>query len=225
MVSENIKYSIYTPSEAAWYLNIHTRNVDNWLHIEPKFEYKNPFQDQDKYIDFNDFIQLVAIKELRLEHISFQKIRDAHRIAKIDYGIDNILTAKHKLYWDKRDIFLELNNTPVCLTGDSRRQSHLKPIIRNYLQNIVWTNSHQPEKYYPLGIENNIVMAPSIRNGEPVVESCLFRAETFYNAYLGENKNSEFVAKLYNVEESEVLQAYDYIESLNVPPCRLRKAA
>lgn len=228
MVATYNKYSVYSPSEAAWYLNIFTQNIDRWLRINPNFNYKDPFKLGDKYIDFNDFIQLVAIKSLRLQGLSFRKIKTAFLTAKDIFKI-NILSSPNSLFHDNTgDIYIKINKNEelIQLTGKHKKQKNFNLIIIKYLTHITWSkDSHRPIEYYPLGEDKSIIMAPKISNGEPVVKSCMYKAITLYDSYLAENKDSKLVANLYHVKDEEVKQAYSYIKSLNKPPCRLKKAA
>src|ERR1041385_3347657 len=89
---------LYTLGEAATYARIPLRTISSWFRRDSAMSRVFP-GDDSKIIGFLDFIQTLAVRNLRVHYdISLQKIRDAVERAKEEFNLDYPFARKHTTY-------------------------------------------------------------------------------------------------------------------------------
>ena len=162
-----------------------------------------------KYLKFSDLIQSLAIRELRVHHkIPLSKIREAIEHAKSNHGIEYPFAKEHKTYYDGKAILIDTEEGLVRLTKPHQDQYEMKPIVEYYIRELKFNEEGYAHQYRP---EQGILLDPSLRLGEPILEKYGVTAFTIYESVLAEG-DFETVSELYEVELSQVVNAYKYID-------------
>ena len=228
---------IYSPSEAALYARITTNLMKRWLYgnrqgqsvIEPQFG-----QTEEKDVTFLDFVQALAIRRIRLERpgVSLQAIRDAYIRAREEFNqpypfaLDSTHIGlfgppdepKKQVIWLCVGQDDEGAKRYFQLTGKSNRNQLLAEVVRSYTYRLVFDDTTKLAKKflaYPTipNAKEYIVMDPSVRFGEPFLESCGYTARTLYDAYLSEG-TPQRAADVYGVEPEQMSLIAEYFDYL-----------
>lgn len=211
---------IYSISEAARYAKIHQNTLRNWFSGGSD---RRPLRAGEiesgefKAITFLDFVEAVAIRALRVDGVSFTRIREALRVAKEKYRIDHPFAhQKHRtvLIGPELHIFLEDDpENPVQLTGKNIGQKSMRPCIQEYIRDLDFDDKGVAKLYRAFQFkQQEVVLNPKLHFGEPVIRGCGYTAETLYKAALAEG-NIERAATLYDVSPDAVEAAYRYFNN------------
>lgn len=212
MIIQNdiLKNGLYTVSEAATYARLHYSTLHRWMEIN---EFK--IMNGEKFITFLDFVQALAIREIRRQHnISLQKIREALNRAKDEYEITHPFAMNHATFLLGKDIHIKLKDESdlTQLTGKQSGQMVMRPIIEVYLHDLTFGESGLAIEYKPY---NGILMNPLINFGEPILENAKLPAFDLWEAVQTEG-SFEGAAEAYGISKEEVIIASKYIETLNL---------
>jgi uncharacterized protein (DUF433 family) len=209
---------VYSIPEAARYAKIHQNTLRNWFSGGTD---RAPLRGVEiesedfKVITFLDFVEAVAIRSLRVDYgVSFQKIREAVKIAKERYGITHPFAhQKHKtvLVGKELHVFLPEDQTnPVQLTGRFSGQKSFKPCIERYMDDLVFDESGIAQLYKAFRFNGQeIILNPRVHFGDPIVKENGYTAETLYRAAVTEG-SVERAAHLYDASIASVDAAYRY---------------
>ncbi|MCB9211592.1 MAG: MerR family transcriptional regulator [Ignavibacteriales bacterium] len=203
-------HGLYTVSEAATYSRLHYSTLHRWMEIN-EFKILNG----EKFITFLDFIQALAIRDIRRQHnISLQKIREALNRAKEAYDITHPFAMNHTTFLLEKDIHIKLKNDSdlTQLTGKQPGQMTMKSIIEVYLQDLTFGASGLAIEYKPY---TGITMNPLFNFGEPILEKTKLPAFVLWEAVQSEG-SFENAANAYGISVDEVIIASKYIETLNL---------
>lgn len=210
---------LYTPSEVAFYAKISPQLVYRWfagLDDERAVIKTYKIVDDQKFINFLDFIQTLAIRAIRIKtKVPLHKIREAIERAKKDYGVEYPFAMEHvtELALFKKEVFLYLPKREqyAQLTGKGRDNMAFKEVVETYQEKIIFDKLDGLAKQYRPA--QNILMDPRIRFGEPIVESCGYTARVIYDAVNTEG-SIKAAARAYGISEEDTRTAHDYIDSL-----------
>ena len=100
------------------------------------------FLSGEKFITFVDFVQALAIRDIRRQHnVSLQKIREALNRAKEEYHITHPFAMNHRTFLLEKDIHITLHNDDdlTQLTCKKPGQMTMRPIIEVYLQDLTFS--------------------------------------------------------------------------------------
>lgn len=238
---DKIGHGIYTPSEAALYARVHTQLLNRWLYSsggEPVIEPE--FGRGDKSVSFLDLIQALAIREARNDYdVPLEKIREAYDRAREQYGIKYPFAMRHRAFLfgegkpnqspgriskkkRRMEIVLNLGDNEgtkyVQMTGREHGNILIAEIAQVYMLDLTFNpQTGLAHEYRPMTFrERSILMNPTIRFGEPIVESCGITAMTLYESYKSEG-SVEAAAKAYGVEREDVELAIKYNDYLQRP--------
>ena len=194
--------------------------MQRWLHGAPEGErvIANADQADARVVPFLDFVQALAIHDIRFQHgVSLQKIREAVRAANDHYGIEYPLARRHTLYAVGKEIVIvtDPEDAPVELTGRNKHQEAMKPIIERFMRELHYGDLGYADKYtlFKEGLVE-IEMDPNVRFGEPLIKSCAYTPWALCEAAKAEG-SVDAAARLFGVQTEEVwaaLRCFDLLE-------------
>lgn len=216
---------IYTPAEAAFYARVHTQVINRWLYGDKRGDRVLDAQvtlPDDKVVTFLDFVQALAIREIRTRHkIDLKRIRDAVRVAE-EMGIRYPFARKHTAYLfgdhsgaGHGDIVLKIGDKMIQASGKAKKNLVLNTIAQLYLEDLAFSESGLAEQYtaWRGSGKREVIMNPHIRFGEPFIAGCDFTAQTLWEAYEIEGGIQE-AAKAYDIDPEYVVLALRYQDHL-----------
>ena len=215
---------LYTLGEAAKYARMHPITLARWFKGDNYCERVIPLEDT-KIISFLDFVQALAIRNLRVNYkkykISLQDIRSAVENATKEYGISHPFAYKHTTFWFDRKIWIQPEGKPLTqLSGKGHGQTGLLQIIENFYEDISFdpetgfASSYKAyERTYASG-SHKIVMTPTVRFGEPILDNSGYTPEALFEAAQTEG-SVEAAAKSYGVNVDQVRICVDYFDHLS----------
>lgn len=172
-----------------------------------------------KDVSFLDFIQTLAVRSIttspKSTRIPVQKIRQAVEQAQKLYGVEYPLAMRHKIYQFGNDLVIKTQGDElVGASGTHRGNLVMSEIAEIYMRKIEFGNDGLVNRYRIWGHGNDqIVMDPKIRFGEPVFLESGIPAETLYQAVNAEG-NAKRAAECYEVAESAIYTAIDFFDYL-----------
>jgi uncharacterized protein (DUF433 family)/DNA-binding transcriptional MerR regulator len=205
-----LKSGLYTLREAANYSRLHYKTLYRWAEISGI-----KILDDNKIMSFLDFIQALAIRDIRRQHnIPLQKIREALEIAKKKYNVDYPFAKEHTTYLFGKDIYisLEKEENPIQLSGKGEGQLAMRKIIELYMKDLCFGSTGFAIEYKPI---QGIIMNPKFRFGEPLVERVKIPAIVLWEAFQSEG-SLEAASEAYGVTIEDVYTASKYIETLDL---------
>lgn len=220
---------LYSPAEAAIYARMRTQTLNRWLfgnnQGEPALVAQFPADKSDKVVTFLDFVQLLAVREIRQKHkVPLKKIRQAVELAKAE-GIPYPFAVHHKtfLFGDMAEeghgeVVLEIGGKLIQASGKHRRQPVMPEVAELYMEDLYFDpGADLASRYFPFGsaLNRSVVMNPRVQFGEPMVVSCGYTAEALFEAYRIEG-GVEPAAKAFGVERSDVEASLKYFDLLSI---------
>jgi uncharacterized protein (DUF433 family) len=211
---------IFTAYDVAHILKIKYGKVNYWFnnHIRDQFkvssghDYFYDYQDI-RAINFYSLIELFALHNLRENKI---KSRD---IIKYHTWLGGVLNTPYPFATSKwllsgKDVLLSLDDKDSqIVVADNAYQLVLRDVISQWTKRIVFDeNDGLAFKYYPLGESKSVVVNRFNQFGQPIIEGTNVKTSTIYSYFLGGESN-EAIAELYNLTESQVVDAIEYSKS------------
>ncbi len=183
-----------------------------------------------------DFIQILAIRNLRSRGISLQTIREGVEEYQNKYNIQYPFARKHVSYLLQRGQGDKFGGLYILEFGDDRKniftkvisarkgqfvskgQMALTKIVEFYMSDLHFNQEGIAESYEALSRNyrdkiKKIVLRPERRFGEPIVESCGITPQTLYDASMAEGSIDD-AAYMYGVEAEDVDISCRYIDHL-----------
>jgi hypothetical protein len=209
---------IFTPAEVALFAKLHGSTVQRWFfgnHMGRAV--LPPTGDGEKTLSFWDFVQAIAIRTIRRERkVPLSKIREAVERAERDYGLTNIFARPHQTVLFAGEIFIYPKDTdaPVQITGKKPHQMAMRPLVEPYQRDLAFDEQGLARLFTAFRFaDQEVVIDPAVRFGEPYVPSCGYSARTLHDAVLSEGGVPE-AAKAFGVSEEAVEVAFRYYDSL-----------
>ena len=215
ITSDNVlSGGIYSLKEAAFFSRLSTKTLKRWYlgdsSTNQVFQQKELIEDGD-FINFLDFIQALAVRELRVHHnVPLPKIREAVSLLQNEYNITYPFARHHRTYSDGNKILIQIENNLIQLNRPHANQLTMKPIVELYLRELKFNAAGLAHQYRPA---EGIVLDPSLRFGEPLLEKSGYTALSIYDSVISEG-DFDIVSALYDIELDQVKYAYKYIDSL-----------
>ena len=220
--AEKLGHGLYSVSEAAFYARIRTETLGRWLFgnnkgghvLQPQFGF-----DSDKSVSFLDFVQALGVRSIttspKTSRIPVGKIRVAVETAKRIYGIEYPLAIQHKVFVFGNDLVIETPKQElVQVSGRHKGNMVIKEIAELYMRKLRFGDDGFANLYHAWGQGNDeIVMNPQLRFGEPMFPEYGFTVETLFNAVATEGSIGA-AAKCYEVPISAVETAIEYFDHL-----------
>ncbi len=192
-----ITYQELTP-----FLKLSKFKINNWL---KKVNYQPEELLDEKYIDFDHFIDLYVIKELRASGLSLQKIIKARNelseILNIEYPFSykNIMT-------DGKTVFTELDKSVLNLNGSKQ---YISDIIKDFVKKIDYNKDDFAYRIYPFGRKIPVVIDKN-KYKHAVIEGTAINPIHLYN-YFRAGDSVRALSKAFDIDENKlnkVIEAY-----------------
>ena len=212
---------LYTLGEAAKYARMHPITLARWFKGDNYCERVIPLEDT-KVISFLDFVQALHIRNLRvLYKIRLQDIRDAVDRAVKEHGISHPFAHKHTTFLFEKKIWIQPDGKPLTqISGKGHGQTGLTKIIENFYEDISFdaetgfASSYKAfERTYRSG-SHKIVMNPTVRFGEPILDKSGYTPEALFEAAKTEG-SVEAAARNYGVNVDQIRICVDYFDYLS----------
>lgn len=215
---------LYTLVEAARYARMQPITLTRWFKGDNYCERVIPLEDS-KIITFLDFVQALAIRNLRVNYkkykITLQDIRDAVDRATKEHGITHPFAHKHTTFWFDRKIWIQPEGKQLTqISGKGHGQLGILPIIEKFYEDLAfdpktgYASSYKAfERTYASGT-HKIVMAPNVRFGEPILDDSGYTPEALYEAAQIEG-SYEAAARNYGVDIDQIKTCFDYFDYLS----------
>lgn len=233
---ELVGIGIYTPDEAAQYARVSTRTMNRWVFGDSsgdpviRSQLAMSGNNQDKLVTFLDFVQMLAVRQVRIREKKFplQRIRAACDVASRKYQLDYPLAARdHRIF-----LFGPSDNLKNCemvievghdaeghdqymqLSGKKSGNYMMNEIAEPFMRRLHFGDSLFAEWYVAWEKDGRqIVMHPHKRFGEPFLPSCGYTALALWEAHVAEG-SVENAAEAYGVETADVDLACEYFDHL-----------
>lgn len=223
-VAENVLgIGLYSVEEAALYARMSRKLAHRWLFGSSNGEAAiKPELIDGKFISFLDFVQMMAIREIRQkkkEQIQLDQIRQLLAVAK-EQGITHPFARKGIAFRWHNELGLQLpDGRLIEASGKHRGSGYLKEIVVLYKDDLGYDAEGLANLYHAWRWEGCVVdMNPRIRFGEPIVTSCGYSAQALFEAATDEG-SVEAAARAYGVEKKEIEAACRYFDMLQGKAC------
>lgn len=214
----DVHTGLYTVLEAATYARLHHVTAGRWLDATRKPRELSPLDNTELSVSFLDFVQLLAVRELKSRGVALERIRQAVQTATDDYKLDYPLAhPDHRVFTDGADVHLLIGGekTSVQLSGEHRRQRNLPHIEMLYLRDLSFDAAQKPTEYAAFKHGDIIILQrPGIAFGAPTVKDTPYTAIALADAFKAEG-TLEAVADAYDVNVEQVEAACHYIDHLD----------
>ena len=188
-LADKLGVGLYTPAEAAFYARVSQRMMTRWVFGDRDGRpaiHRQLDDTSEKVVTFLDFIQTLAVREVRNRHnLSLGKVRQGVDAARQRYGIDYPLARKHTifLFSDQQgrghgEIIIRLptdrdtiEDQYVQLTGKRSGNRMFSSVVEMFLDDLQFDPASGLASLYRPLVHNNasVVLDPRCHFGEPVV--------------------------------------------------------
>lgn len=207
---------LYTLGEAARYARMSTVTLSRWFKGSPsRNRVFSTLEDGEKVITFLDFIQSLAVRNLRLNYgVKLQTIRDAVEKASQDFQVDYPFARRHVTYVFDGQLWIKPESKElVQLSGHG--QKGMVPVIELYMKDVYFDDATLLANKYQAFKQGDIkiVMDPKLRFGEPLLDSSGYTPEALFEAAKTEG-SAAAAAKIYGVSTEQVEVCIAYFDHL-----------
>lgn len=210
----------YTVNEVACFARMHPGTARRWFFSNNMGKAVVPDRNPDRFLTFIDFVQALAVRNLRVNHhVALSTIREALQYAKDEFGMDHPFARRHRTYLDGRQIIIRPENAPapVQASGRAKGQHVMKPIVETYLRDISFdADLGLARRYLAYQFKDRCVMMdPDVQFGQPYVESAGISARRLADA-VQEEGSFDAAAEAFGVHVDDVVAAHRFIDELKV---------
>lgn len=212
---------LYTLGETARYARMQPITAARWFKGDTYCNRVFLLEDA-KIITFLDFVQTLAVRNLRVHyHVPLQDIREAVNQAAKQFNISHPFAYKHTTFLFEKKIWIRPEGHPLTqIAGKGRGQTGMTPVIENFYRDISfdpqtgYANQYKAfERAYRSG-SHKIVMNPTLRFGEPLLDNSGYTPEALFEAAKTEG-SIELAARNYGVTIDQVRICVDYFDYLS----------
>jgi len=204
---------IYTAADAARILRIPFKKSKDWF----QYYVKHRLFDTVGYRYYYDISDVVAVDFLSLITMAVffglksrpgvtgkQIIKVHQNMAKqfdtpYPFAREDIYTIGNKIFFGSEKFLIR---------GDTL-QPTLPNIFLGFAEKIEFDDKKLANKYYPLGKDRSIVVAPENQMGIPIIDGTNILADTIYDYVLGGDKR-DFIAKLFGITVRDVEDVIEF---------------
>ena len=212
-------HGLYSVREAALYARVSPQMVNRWMYgnhsgkavIEPQYD------DKDR-VSFLDFVQLLAIRDLRKsKNIPLNSFRQAIQTAS-ERGFEHPFAREHCVYFHSKTIVLLPPNCDpkkFVVASGKHRQSELFPFMEEYMDHMELDHEGYIKKYRVYTSTSGgvtIEMDPKVRFGEPLLPS-KYSAPAVWDAIQSEG-SVENASKCLSISIEEVRAGAEFYNHL-----------
>lgn len=209
---------IYSPRQAARLVNGTAQEVLRWTRgsgpNDPLWNAHYQYLDDTTELSFADLVEVRVVKALRRASVSFQAIRFAIGFAQEKYGVERPL-VNLEFRTDGKEILikaLEHDGEFESLSKKRPGQKVFGEIVRQSLRDLEYDDGTaarwRPAKH------RKIIIDPSRQFGQPIVDDFGIATDTLYKEFK-EFKEIKYLAKIYDLPETDVESAIRYEHSLD----------
>ncbi len=207
---------IYPISEIAKILGLPYYKVNSWIsrywddQFRKELNYSYTWKvGKSKAVDFYTLVELYALILLSEAGVKTREIIKARlELSKI-YDTPFPFAQKkiiESIKTDGKKIFFRTGKGTISLDGTKQFQIDF---IKIFFKNLEFDKELLANRFYPLGKNKKIIVDPSRQFGLPVVGETNIYPETIYNLHKA-GEPTKFIAYMYEIGESEVLDAIEY---------------
>jgi uncharacterized protein (DUF433 family) len=211
----------YSALEAAYYAKLNPSTVRAWLKGRLA-----SYPDEGK-IDFREFVQLIAVRELRIKGIPLGAIRDTIRYVREECGIEHPFASRgHQTFIEGKNLFVRVAGEEASFSAHGRQtgQLNLEPLVELYMTKLEFDEEGLARKFIAHDHENEkITISPSEHLGQPILAGHGHNAFVLANAVQAEG-GFDAAAEVYGLPRSAMIAAVDYVDSLELNPKQFRAA-
>lgn len=210
-------HGLYSVREAALYARVTPQMVNRWLRGNKSGEaVLDAEYDQKDSVSFLDFIQLLAIRDIRQErYIPLNKFRQAIKTAQ-DNGFDHPFARKHCVYLLNHSFVItppDKEPEEYLLASGKNRGQRLSLFMADYLEDLVYDTDGIVAKYRVFSAGRvKIEMDPKVRFGEPLLPS-KYSAPAVWDAIHSEG-SVEAASKCLGISVTEVRAGAEFYQHL-----------
>lgn len=213
---------MYSPTDAARLVGMKPQTAIRWVS-----GYTYLYQGKEKpanalwalpkvegrpFLNFLDLIELRWVAFFRQAGISLQKIRRVREIAANELRTNRPFST-NRYTSDYVNIFEKVNWTKRerRLVDPLSKQSYFADLLNPFLHSLDYERD-TASRWWWLGREHGLYLDPKINLGRPSVRG--IRADILMGAYKAEQQDAEKVARWFEVEPGDVIDAVEFNENL-----------
>lgn len=220
---------VYTPSEASKLLEIPAGRISRWLrgHTVKGRSYPRLWKpeidlgNEKVILGFRDLMEARVADAFIKEGISPQRVRSAIEIARGVIGNDHPLSTNN-FRTDGREIFLQVIENDEKglekkrLLNIFKRQYEFNGIIEPILKTVDFDRAGEPQKWWPRGRQQHIVLDPTRCFGQPI--DSVSGVPTAILAAAEMQEGTKGAALAYEVSEAAVRRAVTFENEIRRRP-------
>lgn len=137
MKTKNTLARSFSVELAAYVADVSPEIIKRWMHGEgglPVLASQEVLESTN--LDFYDVIDIMHVSALRRQNISLQKIREAVEVARKTYNVQHPFAHKHQTCIFGNEIFIDIGDRSIQLTGSLKHQQAIKSIIEPFAKKI-----------------------------------------------------------------------------------------
>lgn len=204
---------VYTLSEVARLTRLHPNTVRAWFSPNNGVFLSDYTNSADRTVSFHDLIDTLVAGRLREEGVSLQTIRKAYDALKSHLGPHPF--SNSRIGTDGKRVFqLVLGNIQDRrLIEAVQGQHHFDRVLQPYVRVIEYDAvSQMAIRWNPAP---DVMIDPRVRLGQPVVRGTGKPTWLVAKAYHANDSNTQYVAEMLEMDESSVLAAVAFEDSLS----------
>lgn len=175
-----------------------------------------PTLDSTELLTFIELVELLSIRSILDEGLSWPKMREAAAVASRLLAHEDHPFARREWFVDPAGLYLKLGRAHeadllIEVAGDA--QVAMEEALRPYLHQLRFDRAGLADLWHPLGQEQPIVLDPRRALGAPIVEDGGIRTDVIYDLHLA-GDGIDLISAYLELEEHEVRAAIAFEEAL-----------
>lgn len=167
-------------------------------------------------LTFLELVELMFVQALLQSGLSWQKVREASRVASRLLRDEPNPFATKRWFTDAAAIYLKLgvdHDEDILVEVAGYAQVAMEPVLHPYLTQLDFDVKGVAQRWYPLGFATPVVLDPRRAFGMPITASAGVPTGTIARLHSAGDSVST-IAAWYGVDEAEVEAALRYEDSL-----------
>lgn len=194
-----------------------TKDVSNILllpyakvrHLMASYWHSNVFgSDKNLAINFYALIEFYTFFQLKELGVKSSEIKKAHSILSKDlnikypFALSGIKTDGHKVWYETLENLIKV---------DGKKQFAIREFIIDFLHKVEFGENNLAQRFYPLKDSKLVVVDPKHQFGQPTISGRNITVSTIKKLNDAGESIKE-IASLYNINDSQVINALDYFK-------------
>lgn len=208
-----VENGVYSLAEAARYVATSPNRLRYWFKDGNRNLFESDYRDSDlsQAISFYDLIDSLVVVQFRNFNVTMKHIREVR-----DYYSDKWDTphpfCMEKFYVDssKKRILEEIRKADQSrlLVDALRGQGEIEECIAEHLREVDFSSVTDMAMQWR--IAKGISITPGVQFGKPVISGTRITTKALASQFYANGKDKEFVAKLYKITPSQVIDALNF---------------